>query len=179
LKNLGIPEGNYRFDMTIVRGLDYYTGTIYETIFPEYKGLGSVCGGGRYDNLTSSFSTQKMPGVGVSIGLTRLFPQLKEAGLIKSGQKTVSQAVILPMTDNMAEVFKIADQFRREDVKVEIYLEEAGASKKMKYADNLGIPYVIMIGDSEIESGRLTIKNMKTGEQESVSLAQAVDIVAR
>jgi histidyl-tRNA synthetase len=178
LTAMDIPPENYIFNLAIVRGLDYYTGTIFETQFIDYASLGSVCGGGRYDNLASVFSNQKMPGVGMSIGLTRLFSQLQEIGLINSVAKTVSQVVVLPLTDNLPAVFQTVAALRAGNVKVELYLETAKLDKKMKYAANLGVPYVILLGDDEVKNNRLTVKNMHTGEQENLSLAQAVDLLA-
>lgn len=178
LTAMSIPADNYIFDLTIVRGLDYYTGCIFETTLVDYSALGSVCSGGRYDKLASSFSSQKMPGVGASIGLTRLFSQLSELGLVQTKQKTVSQVAILPLTENLAPVYQAASQLRQAGLKVEIYLEPNSASKKFKYADNLGVPYALLIGDDEIKAERFTLKNMQSGEQESLSLAQVIDVLS-
>lgn len=168
IKNIrlfGIPEENFTVDLTIARGLDYYTGTVYETFLNEYRELGSVCSGGRYENLAENYTDKKLPGVGVSIGLTRLFYKLNELGLIKAEKKSVSDILIIPMTEQMQVPLKLATDLRNLNVNTEIYLNDKKIKAKMKYADKLEIPYVVVIGDTEIETGKVKVKNMATGEE--------------
>ena len=165
-----IPEENFKIDLTIARGLDYYTGTVYETFLDDYKSLGSICSGGRYENLAEYYTDKKLPGVGISIGLTRLFYQLNEIKLIQVSKKSIADILIVPMTENFEYVAKIANKFRNEGRNVQIYFEDKKVKAQFKYADKLQIPYTIVIGEDEINSNTYTIKNMKTGEQETVSL---------
>ncbi len=160
-----IPEQNFTVDLTIARGLDYYTGTVYETFLNEYRELGSVCSGGRYENLAENYTDKKLPGVGISIGLTRLFSKLNELNLIKAEKKSVSDVLIIPMTENMQVPLKLATDLRNLNVNTEIYLNNKKIKAKMKYADKLEIPYVVVIGDEEIESKKIKLKNMTTGEE--------------
>ena len=161
----GVPEGNYQLDLTIARGLDYYTGTVYETFLNDYRELGSVCSGGRYENLADYYTDKKLPGVGISIGLTRLFYKLNELQLIKAEKKSVADVLIISMVDDMEVPIKIASKLRNEGKKVEIYLNNKKLKAKFKYADKLEIPYVIIIGEDEIANNIVKIKNMETGEE--------------
>lgn len=171
----GIPEKNYIIDLKIARGLDYYTGTVYETILNDYPGIGSVCSGGRYDNLAEYYTTQKLPGVGISIGLTRLFYQLKEAGLIKNNvSSTLSKVLVVPMDDNIEYSISVANKLRENNIFSEIYLESEKVNKKLTYANKLGIPFVILIGSEEMENDLLTLKNMGTGEQNKLKLDEII-----
>jgi histidyl-tRNA synthetase len=158
--------------------LDYYTGTVYETILDDYPGIGSVCSGGRYDNLAEYYTEQKLPGVGISIGLTRLFYQLREAGIGICGESaSLTQALVVPMGEDMDYAVTTANCLRKEGIVSEVYFESAKTAKKLTYADKLGIPYVILIGEEEIESGLLTVKNMKEGKQEKLSIDDAVSYI--
>ena len=170
IRLFGIEDKNFTIDLSIARGLDYYTGTVYETFLNGYRELGSVCSGGRYENLAQNYTDKKLPGVGVSIGLTRLFYKLNELNLIKSDKKSISELLILPMTENMEVPIKLATELRNLNVNTEIYLNNKKLKAKMKYADKLEIPYIIVIGDDEIESSMVKIKNMKTGEKTKVEL---------
>ena len=171
---MNIESSYYEIDLTIARGLDYYTGTVYETRLVDYPGIGSVCSGGRYDDLASFYTSQKLPGVGISIGLTRLFYQLKEAGIIKSDTNSVSDVIILPMTENFNYVYKVASIFRQNNIKTDIcYLNKF--KQLMRYADRNNAPYVVIIGDDEIEKEVVTLKNMTTGDQKLVSLNNLVE----
>ena len=161
----GIEDKNFVIDLSIARGLDYYTGTVYETFLNGYRELGSVCSGGRYENLAQNYTDKKLPGVGVSIGLTRLFYKLNELNLIKAEKKSVSDILIIPMTENLQVPIQLATELRNAGVNTEIYLNDKKIKTKMKYADKLKIPYVIVIGDNEIESGKVKIKVMETGEE--------------
>ena len=165
IRLFGIPEKNFSVDLTIARGLDYYTGTVYETFLNEYRELGSVCSGGRYDNLAENYTDRKLPGVGISIGLTRLFYKLNELNLINADKKSISDILIIPMTEKKEVPFKLATDLRNLGVNTEVYLSDKKIKAKMKYADKLEIPYVIVIGDNEIETGKIKVKNMTTGEE--------------
>ena len=166
----GIPEKNFCVDLTIARGLDYYTGTVYETFLNEYRELGSICSGGRYENLAEYYTDKKLPGVGISIGLTRLFYKLNELNLIKSEKKSVAEILIIPMIEDMTVPIKLANDLRSKGINTEIYLNDKKLKAKMKYADKLQIPYVIVIGEDEVKSGIIKVKNMKTGEEETRKL---------
>ncbi len=165
IRLFGIEDKNFVIDLSIARGLDYYTGTVYETFLNGYRELGSVCSGGRYENLAQNYTDKKLPGVGVSIGLTRLFYKLNELNLIKAEKKSVSDILIIPMTENIQVPIQLATELRNAGVNTEIYLNDKKIKTKMKYADKLKIPYVIVIGDNEIESGKVKIKVMETGEE--------------
>lgn len=168
IRLFGVPEQNFKVDLTIARGLDYYTGTVYETFLNEYRELGSVCSGGRYENLAENYTDRKLPGVGISIGLTRLFYKLNELGLIKADKKSISDILIVPMTENKEVPLRLATELRMLGVNTEIYLSDKKIKAKMKYADKLEIPYVIVIGDNEIESKKIKLKNMTTGEEKEL-----------
>ena len=160
-----IPENNFSVDLTIARGLDYYTGTVYETFLNDYRELGSVCSGGRYENLAEHYTDKKLPGVGISIGLTRLFYKLNELNLIKADKKSISDVLIIPMTENKKAPLELATSLRELGINTEIYLNNKKIKAKMKYADKLEIPYVIVIGDDEIANNTVKVKNMETGEE--------------
>jgi len=165
IRYFNVPEENFKIDLTIARGLDYYTGTVYETFLNDYKSLGSICSGGRYENLAEYYTDKNLPGVGISIGLTRLFYQLNEIKLIEAKKKSIADILIISMTENFAYVAKVAEKFRNEGKNVQIYYEDKKIKAQFKYADKLQIPYTIVIGDDEVKSNTYTIKNMKTGEQ--------------
>ena len=174
----GVPEENFNVDLTIARGLDYYTGTVYETFLNEYRELGSVCSGGRYENLAEYYTSKNLPGVGVSIGLTRLFSKLNELNIIKADKKSVAEILIIPMIENLKEPIKLATKLRNAGINTEIYLNEKKIKAKFKYADKLEIPYVIVIGEDEIKENVVTIKNMKTGEEVKASNNE-IDIIKK
>ena len=165
-----MPEENFTVDLTIARGLDYYTGTVYETFLNDYRELGSVCSGGRYENLAENYTDKKLPGVGVSIGLTRLFSKLNELNIIKANKKAVSDILIIPMTENMSVPLELGTELRKLKVNTEIYLNDKKMKAKMKYADKLEIPYIVVIGDNEIETNKVKVKNMTTGEETECAL---------
>lgn len=164
----GLPAKNYTIDLTIARGLDYYTGTVYETILNDYPQIGSVCSGGRYDNLAEFYTNKKLPGVGISIGLTRLFYQLRQAGLLDEIAQNVAKVMIIPMIDDMKECIKLATKLRNNGINTEIYYNKKNIKGKFNYANKLNIPYVIVIGEDEIKNNTLAVKNMSTGEQINV-----------
>ena len=166
----GIPEANFKVDLTIARGLDYYTGTVYETFLNQYRELGSVCSGGRYENLAEYYTDKKLPGVGISIGLTRLFYKLNELQLIKAEKKSIAEVLVVPMVQDLTVPIQIATDLRKKGISTEVYLNDKKLKAKMKYADKLEIPYVIVVGEDEINSGIVKIKNMKTGEEKETSI---------
>lgn len=179
LNSFGVPEKNYMIDLTIARGLDYYTGTVYETFLDNYPEIGSVCSGGRYENLAEYYTTQKLPGVGVSIGLTRLFYQLKEAGLLESDTpSTLTKVLVVPMDATCNEYsIKVANTLRESGIISEVYFEEVKVGKKLNYANKLDIPYVVLIGEDEIQRQMVSLKNMKTGYQETLAIDEAIKSV--
>lgn len=166
----GIPEANFKVDLTIARGLDYYTGTVYETFLNQYRELGSVCSGGRYENLAEYYTDKQLPGVGISIGLTRLFYKLNELQLIKAEKKSIAEVLVVPMVQDLTVPIQIATDLRKKGISTEVYLNDKKIKAKMKYADKLEIPYVIVVGEDEINSGIVKIKNMKTGEEKETSI---------
>jgi histidyl-tRNA synthetase len=170
-----VPENNFAIDLTIARGLDYYTGTVYETFLNDYPEIGSVCSGGRYDDLARYYTKQKLPGVGISIGLTRLFYQLTEGGIIKSTDNSLTQVLIIPMEGYLDYAIKASSVLRKADIYTQVYLEEAKIAKKFNYADKLNIPYVIVVGKEEAENNKYTIKNMKTGEQKTIFMDEVLE----
>ncbi len=175
IRYFGIPDKNHGIDLTIARGLDYYTGTIYETILNDYPSIGSVCSGGRYDNLAQNYTNKKLPGVGISIGLTRLFYQLREAGILGEAKKaTPTRLLIIPMKDTVDFALDVSTKVRQAGISAEVYLNEGKLGKMFSYADKLGIPFVTVIGEEEIKSGKLTLKDMVTGEQQLLDMAEVI-----
>ena len=170
-----VPDKNFNVDLTIARGLDYYTGTVYETFLNDYRELGSVCSGGRYENLAEYYTDKKLPGVGISIGLTRLFYKLNELKLIQAKQKSISKVLVIPMLDDMEFPIKVASKLRANGINTEVYLNDKKLKAKMKYADKLQIPYVIVVGDDEVKSGIVKVKNMQTGEEKEMNVAEDLD----
>lgn len=170
----GVPEENYKIDLTIARGLDYYTGTVYETFLDDYPSIGSVCSGGRYDDLATYYTKQKLPGVGISIGFTRLFYQLMEANIIKSSDNSLTTALIIPMEGFMDKGVETANELRRVGIYAQVYIESGKVGKKFNYADKLNIPYVIVIGQEEVENNTYSFRDMKTGEQKNISLEEVI-----
>ena len=173
----GVPKGNYKIDLTIARGLDYYTGTVYETFLNEYRSLGSVCSGGRYDNLAEYYTDKKLPGVGISIGLTRLFFQLNDKKIIEAGNKSISEVLIISMVDDFTKSIEIATKLRNAGINTQIYTNNAKIKNQFKYASRLNIPYVIVIGEDEIKENKISLKNMENGEQVSISIEEAIKVL--
>ena len=166
LAAFGIPEVNFAVDLTIARGLDYYTGTVYETTLLDYPEIGSVCSGGRYDNLAEYYTDRQLPGVGISIGLTRLFYVLGEQGLLNPSLPTApADVLILPMTQDLTPAIQLATRLRGAGVRTQLYTEQKKFKAKMNYADKLGVPYVVFLGDDEIAAGLVACKDMTSGEQ--------------
>ena len=173
LKNLNMNEDNYMIDLTIARGLDYYTGTVYETVLKDFPNIGSVCSGGRYDNLATYYTDKKLPGVGISIGLTRLFYQLKENKILNNEANNVSDVTILPLCDNHAYIDQYLKELISNGIKVDIvYLDKF--KQLIKYADKQNTPYALIIGEDEVDKNIAKLKNMKTGDQEDVNVNTVV-----
>lgn len=170
IRIFGVPDTHFKIDLTIARGLDYYTGTVYETFLNDYKELGSVCSGGRYENLAEYYTDKKLLGVGISIGLTRLFYKLNELQLIKTDKYSMSDILIIPMTEDMTKSIELASDLRKEGINTEVYLNDKKLKAKFKYADKLKIPYVVVIGEDEISSNTVKVKNMETGEETPTEL---------
>ncbi|MDD2935459.1 MAG: histidine--tRNA ligase [Candidatus Pacebacteria bacterium] len=170
IKQFGVPENNFKINLTIARGLDYYTGTVYETKLDEYPEIGSVCSGGRYDDLVSEYISRKLPGVGISIGLTRLFDQLYKRGLIQIKSSTLTKVLILPMSEDTGYGLKLATKLRENNVPVEISFAQNNIKKRLGYANKLGIPYVIFIGEDEVRDNTFFVKDMISGEQIKINI---------
>ena len=179
LAAFGVPEDHFAVDLTIARGLDYYTGTVYETVMLDHPEIGSICSGGRYDNLAEYYTDKKLPGVGISIGLTRLFYVLGEQGYLNDQLVTApADVLILPMTEDLSPAIAFATQLRQGGVRAQVYSEQKKFKGKMSYADKLHIPYVAFLGEEEISQGLVKIKDMVTGDQQALSPAQAVETIA-
>ena len=173
----GVPDTNFKVDLTIARGLDYYTGTVYETFLDDYRELGSVCSGGRYDNLAEFYTDKKMPGVGVSIGLTRLFSKLSELNILKEKDESISKILVVSMSEDISRALEVATKIREEGINTDVYLENKKIKAKFKYADKLKIPYVAVIGEEEEKNGTVSLKNMETGEQEEMSIEKMIEVL--
>lgn len=166
LSAFGVPEANFAVDLTIARGLDYYTGTVYETTLLDHPEIGSVCSGGRYDNLAGYYIDRALPGVGISIGLTRLFYVLDEQGLLNPQLPSApADVLVLPMTEDIVPAISLAESLRSHGVRVQLYGEQKKFKQKMSYADKLGVPFAILLGEDELAQGKCAVKNMVTGEQ--------------
>ena len=178
LSAFGVPEKNFAVDLTIARGLDYYTGTVYETTLLDYPEIGSVCSGGRYDDLAGYYTEKQLPGVGISIGLTRLFYVLDEQGLLNTEKYSApADALVLPMTADPAPAIALAEQLRSSGIRVQLYGEQKKFKQKMSYADKTGIPYVVFLGEDEIAQGKCSVKDMRSGQQQAVTVAEAAAII--
>ena len=174
LAAFGVPEENFAVDLTIARGLDYYTGTVYETTLLDHPEIGSVCSGGRYDNLAGYYIEKQLPGVGISIGLTRLFYVLDEQGLLNPALPSApADALVLPMTADPAPSIALAQTLRSAGLKVQLYGEQKKFKQKMTYANKLGVPFAVLLGEDEIAEGMCSVKNMLSGEQVKLSPADA------
>ena len=178
LADFGVPEENFAVDLTIARGLDYYTGTVYETTLLDHPEIGSVCSGGRYDNLAEYYTDRQLPGVGISIGLTRLFYVLGEQGMLNPDLPTApADVLVLPMTEDLAPAISLSTRLRGAGVRTQLYTEQKKFKAKMNYADKIGVPYVIFLGDDEIAAGMVACKDMKTGEQTKLPFAETLDLI--
>ena len=172
--SLGVSPDHIKINLSITRGLDYYTGSVFETFFKEYREIGSICSGGRYDSLANNFTKSKLPGVGMSIGLTRLFYQLQELNLVK-GQQTNFDCIIIPMKGYEKNAVKLMNDLRSSSVRCMSYLEDDKLKKKFNYADKLSVKYVIIIGQDEVEQNKFTLRNMENGNQELLELNQIIE----
>ena len=178
LPAFGVPEENFELDLTIARGLDYYTGTVYETVLLDHPEVGSICSGGRYDDLAGYYTNKSLPGVGISIGLTRLFYILQEQNMISDAVLTApADVLILPMTDDLSAAVALASELRAGGLRVQIYSEKKKFKAKIGYADKLGIPFVIFLGEDEVVQHVCALKNMATGVQEAVTSADALETI--
>ena len=175
LSAFGVPEDHFALDLTIARGLDYYTGTVYETTMLDHPEIGSICSGGRYDNLAEYYTEKQLPGVGISIGLTRLFFVLEDQGYLNDSLNTApADVLILPMTHDLTGAICLSTTLRNAGIRAQLYGEQKKFKQKMSYADKLGVPYVIFLGEEELAAGVAAVKNMRTGEQVKLSPADAV-----
>jgi len=175
----GVPEINLAVDLKIARGLDYYTGTVYETVLNAYPELGSICSGGRYDNLADCYTIKDLPGVGISIGFTRLFSDLLEKGIIKPENSTPALAFVIPLDGQLDKAIEASANLRASGISAAVYLEQAKMSKAFKYANRLGVPFAIVIGENEAQAGKVSLKDMASGEQALVSLEEAIKKIGR
>ena len=178
LPEFGVPEENFAVDLTIARGLDYYTGTVYETSLLDHPEIGSICSGGRYDNLAEYYTDKPLPGVGISIGLTRLFYVLQEQGMLSDALLTApADVLVIPMTDALSFAVQTATALRNAGVRVQLYTEQKKFKAKMSYADKLGFPFVLLIGEDEIAQGKVSLKDMASGVQTLLSPDEAAAAV--
>ena len=176
LADFGVPAENFAVDLTIARGLDYYTGTVYETTLLDHPEIGSVCSGGRYDNLAEFYTDKQLPGVGISIGLTRLFYVLGEQGMLNPELPTApADVLILPMTEDLSPAIALATQLRQAGIRTQLHCEQKKFKAKISYADKLSIPYVIFLGEDEINAGVVACKDMKSGEQTKLNTQETID----
>ena len=178
LSAFGVPAENFAVDLTIARGLDYYTGTVYETTLLDHPEIGSVCSGGRYDNLAEYYTDRQLPGVGISIGLTRLFYVLGEQGLLNPDLPTApADVLILPMTAELSPAVTLATRLRAAGIRTQLYTEQKKFKAKMSYADKLGVPYVVFLGDDEIAGNVVACKDMTSGEQTTLPFAETLALI--
>ena len=180
LSAFGVPAENFAVDLTIARGLDYYTGTVYETTLLDHPEIGSVCSGGRYDNLAEYYTDRQLPGVGISIGLTRLFYVLGEQGMLNPGLPTApADVLILPMTAELSPAVTLATRLRAAGVRTQLYTEQKKFKAKMSYADKLGVPYVVFLGDDEIAGNVVACKDMTSGEQTTLPFEETLALIQK
>ncbi len=178
LAAFGVPETYFAVDLTIARGLDYYTGTVYETVMLDHPEIGSICSGGRYDNLAEYYTQRQLPGVGISIGVTRLFYVLQEQKLLNDGLNTApAELLILPMTQDLTAAAQAATFFRGCEIRTQLYMEQKKFKAKMGYADKLSIPFVAFLGEDEIAQEKISLKNMQTGQQQLLTLTEAANVI--
>ena len=178
LADFGVPEENFAIDLSIARGLDYYTGTVYETEMTEHPEIGSVCSGGRYDNLAEYYTDKPLPGVGISIGLTRLFYVLNEQGLLSDEVVSApADALVIPMSEELGYSIAAATAFRDAGIRTQLYCEKKKFKAKMSYADKLGIPFVVLIGEDEMAANVVAVKNMQSGEQVKLPIKDAAALI--
>ncbi|TCZ88109.1 histidine--tRNA ligase [Lysobacter sp. N42] len=172
VRAMGVPESAYALNLSIARGLDYYTGTVYETTLNDYPQIGSICSGGRYENLASHYTRSKLPGVGISIGLTRLFWQLREAGLLGPASSTVQVLVTQMDAAHLPHCLAIAGELRHAGFNTEVVMEASKLAKQFRYADRAGIRFVVVLGDDELAAGKVTVKDLRREDQFQVDRAE-------
>lgn len=178
LAAFGVPETHFAIDLTIARGLDYYTGTVYETLITDHPEIGSVCSGGRYDDLAGYYTDKPLPGVGISIGLTRLFYVLSEQGLLSdTGVTAPCDALVIPMTEELSFAVSAATVLRDHGIRTQLYTEQKKFKARMGYADKLRVPYAVIIGGDEAAEGVFSVKNMRTGEQVKLTPLAAAEAI--
>ena len=177
LSAFGVPEENFAVDLTIARGLDYYTGTVYETTLLDHPEIGSVCSGGRYDNLAEYYTDRQLPGVGISIGLTRLFYVLNEQNMLAAGHDSPADVLIVPMTDDLGPAVRLATGLREAGVRAQLYTENKKFKQKIQYADKLHIPFVAFLGEDEIAAGTVSVKRLATAEQQTLRPEDAAKLI--
>ena len=176
LSAFGVAEEKFAVDLTIARGLDYYTGTVYETTMLDHPEIGSVCSGGRYDNLAEYYTDKILPGVGISIGLTRLFYVLNEQGMLNPEMNTApADVLILPMTEDLSDAIALATKLRQAGVRTQLYTEQKKFKQKMNYADKIGVPYVVFLGEEEVAAGVVACKDMVSGEQTKLDFSATLE----
>jgi len=175
IKAFGVPDSHFALNLSIARGLDYYTGTVYETTLNDHPQIGSICSGGRYENLASHYTKSRLPGVGISIGATRLYWQLREAGLLRGGRSTV-QALVAQMDENdLARYLELATELRNAGINTEVVIEPGKLAKQFKYADRAGIRFVLVLGTDEIAKGVVTVKDLRKEDQFEVKRAELAE----
>lgn len=180
LVDFGVPETHFAIDLTIARGLDYYTGTVYETRLLDYPEIGSPCSGGRYDNLAAYYTEKQLPGVGISIGLTRLFYVLDEQGLLNPAALAApAEVLVLPMTEDLAPAVALATALREGGVTAQLYHENKKFKQKLSYADKQAIPFVALLGEDELAAGKVALKDMITGEQQLLTTDEVITCVTQ
>ena len=180
LGDFGVPGDHFAVDLTIARGLDYYTGTVYETTMLDHPEIGSVCSGGRYDNLAEYYTDKILPGVGISIGLTRLFYVLNEQGMLNEAMNTApADVLLLPMVEDLSPAAALATRFRDAGVRVQLYSEQRKFKAKMNYADKIGVPYVVFLGEDEIREQVVACKDMVSGEQTKLDFSGTLERVKK
>lgn len=178
LRNMQVPESRFKIDLKIARGLDYYTGTVYETILNDHPGLGSVCSGGRYDDLASHYTTTPLPGVGISIGLSRLFYKLREAGVITPSSQSPASVAVMPLGEaQISSAVAVAATLRKDNIATMLYTEQNNLKKKLRFANNMAFEYVILIGNEEDAGNSVSVKNMTTGTSEIIPVSELVHYI--
>ena len=177
LQAMNVPAQNYMLDLSIARGLDYYTGTVYETSLNSCPGVGSICSGGRYDNLAEHYTNKKLPGVGISIGLSRLFSQLLANGILQTKRATPAEILILPLGDNLKYAMRVASLVRSQGVPTQVFIEHAKPKKKFAFADKQKFDFVIVVGEDEEKEETFSLKNLGTGEQAKYPLNELATVI--
>lgn len=180
MKDFGIPEDKIKIDFSITRGLDYYTGTVFETFLNGYESIGSVCSGGRYDDLANNFTKSHHPGIGASIGLSRLYYQLKEAGLLEETKQGYVDVIAIPMGDeDINYCYSLVEELRKDSIISQVYFENAKLKKKFYYADKVDAKYAIVVGENERNEGKVSLRNLKTGQQELIDKKEIINMIKR